>query len=980
MKRLATLLGLVFVACVTMLGGPAFAPSGPAAGASAPDGGLIAFVSNRDGNEEIYVMNADGSGLTDVSNSSDDDLSPAWSPNGARIAYLSYTPEPPSVYGDILVVNPDGTGRSRLTDTLSVGCCMAWSPDASKIAYVSHENGDSEIYVMNADGADKIRLTDNAAADLRPLWSPDGTKIAFQSIPPAGQGDIWVVDADGTGLINVTNHPAAESRFLWSADGSRIFFVSEDRSAPEAYAFLNTEIYAVNVDGTGIANLTNDPSQDGAVLRSDAILDDPSLSPDGTRILFWSGREPQGIYAMNADGSGQTHVADGADWAWSPDGLWIASGRVIDSQLSGIYTIAADGSGEKLLATMPTEDVIIGYIAPSPLWSPDGSKVVFDAPNNDHEGECGLGWSGTCNDIYLANADGSGMVNLTNNPARDHGPTWQPVPASAPEDRKVIFIQGIDSESGECGEDFLPRVQWMVDYLATNSWVSDRVPSLDSTEDFFYFSYSDTNAYCLGTNGLQDFQQPQYDDDNTCDGVADAANRLNTLVGALIYQHPHAKFDIVAHSMGGMVAAYWLQQHEDRRSRVNSVVTFDSPLRGIPFGAPLSALPGPCDQSTSQSQRDLTCGDYSQSDNRDVCTSEIVSTIQDIGDSVPFFTIDATQHAGPVEAVPRDRTTLLSSNSRLHCQFDDGHSSSWENGGLGGGDPLNCWVNFSWPTDPDDTPGSPTMLDPVADAKKVFVACAVASSSDPSACIQKLGSPKLPDGTLSEPSLAGGTEIQLANTSTFAVGDRILINPGMPNEEEDLVAGFGSILLASPLQFDHQAGEPVVKLSAPPSMMAGWNQACYLGAEQPIDQALAGIAGDLLGVYRLNSSQTFARWFPGRLDVSTITSVAPYQPLFVLMANAASWAQSPAEPPPTSAGLVQGWNNVCYAGETKSADDATVGMAGSFSILYRLGSDQTWGRFVPARPELSSITELNTYDSVLMLVTHVGGAQWIFNP
>ena len=119
------------------------------------------------------------------------------------------------------------------------------------------------------------------------------------------------------------------------------------------------------------------------------------------------------------------------------------------------------------------------------------------------------------------------------------------------------------------------------------------------------------------------------------------------------------------------------------------------------------------------------------------------------------------------------------------------------------------------------------------------------------------------------------------------------------------------------------------------------------------------------------------RWFPGKPELCTITTVAPYEPLFTLMTSDAAWTQTPSGTPPTSASLVQGWNNVCYSGETKSADDAT---AGAFSVLYRLESDQTWTRLLPGIPELSSITQLNQYDAVLVLVNQEGGATWTFEP
>ena len=160
-------------------------------------------------------------------------------------------------------------------------------------------------------------------------------------------------------------------------------------------------------------------------------------------------------------------------------------------------------------------------------------------------------------------------------------------------------------------------------------------------------------------------------------------------------------------------------------------------------------------------------------------------------------------------------------------------------------------------------------------------------------------------------------------------------------------------------------------------MAAGWNQPCYLGPEQPIVDA---VPGDVQAVYRLSQGQSFESWFPGRPDVSTITTVRPYEPLFILMAKDAAWSQTPSSTPPTSANLAQGWNSVCYAGTAKAPEDATSGIADELAILYTLGSDQTWGHYVPGWPEASDIAQLNQYDAVLMLVTESGGTSWTFDP
>jgi len=160
----------------------------------------------------------------------------------------------------------------------------------------------------------------------------------------------------------------------------------------------------------------------------------------------------------------------------------------------------------------------------------------------------------------------------------------------------------------------------------------------------------------------------------------------------------------------------------------------------------------------------------------------------------------------------------------------------------------------------------------------------------------------------------------------------------------------------------------------------GWDQLCYLGPQQPIEDALSDIAGDVQAVYRLSGGQNFDRWFPGRPAVSNITTVSPYEPLFVLMADGGAWEQTPSGTPPASLDLVEGWNSVCYLGQDKDAESATQGMAGQLAMLYRLGAGQTWGRYVPDRPEVSTIAQLEQYDAVLMLVTEPGGITWAFDP
>jgi hypothetical protein len=160
--------------------------------------------------------------------------------------------------------------------------------------------------------------------------------------------------------------------------------------------------------------------------------------------------------------------------------------------------------------------------------------------------------------------------------------------------------------------------------------------------------------------------------------------------------------------------------------------------------------------------------------------------------------------------------------------------------------------------------------------------------------------------------------------------------------------------------------------------MTGWNDSCYQGSEQQIDDALGGVAG-VQAVYRLKS-QTFERWFPGRPELSTITTVSPFDPLLILTTDGAAWTVMPNSDSPSSTPLSSGWSSICYLGDGKDTAAAATGIMGDFAVMYTLTPDQSWRRYIPGRPEVSNLERLETYTAVLILVTDPDGALWTFEP
>ncbi len=272
---------------------------------STPFGGgkRIAFVSSRDGNEEIYGMNIDGTDLTNLTHSPANDSIPAWSPDGKRIAFESNRDGNWEIY----TMNYDGSGQTRLTSNSFEDHDPDWSPDGMHIVFHSNRtDGVFRIWVMNADGSGQtpLTLTKGSTIDWAGSWSPDGKCIAYASLVN-GKGQIFVMNVDGSDRVNLTNHPSHNSVPHWSPDGTRIVFYSERDG--------NREVYVMNAAGSQVIRLTNHRATDYLA----------TWSPDGKHLVFTSERDGNpDIYMMNPDGTDVTHLVShsGDDFnpVWSP--------------------------------------------------------------------------------------------------------------------------------------------------------------------------------------------------------------------------------------------------------------------------------------------------------------------------------------------------------------------------------------------------------------------------------------------------------------------------------------------------------------------------------------------------------------------------------------------------------------------------------------------------------------------------------------
>ncbi len=326
--------------------------------------GKIAFVSDKDGFPNIYAANSDGSGLTRLTNNSEGD-------------------------GDIFPEGEDQYG-------------FAWSPEGSRMVFETARDDFIRWYVMNSDGSGESILTNDLLVepDSVPTWSPDGKRIAVMGL----EKGMCLLNADGTDLRCMELRYSAG--LTWSPDGQRLAFLTAGGgSAGE------DSVSIMNPDGSGRTEIANNAS-------GDSLL---SWSRDGTRIAFNSyylGANAD-VHVAHIDGSKATRLTDheAIDFhpAWSPAGDRIAFSSMRDGNYE-IYSMNTDGSDLFRLTDTVVHDVL-------PAWSPDGRQIAFVSLDQTRAEAGGEGYDA---DIYVVNADGSGLTLVADAIAGFAVPQWQP--------------------------------------------------------------------------------------------------------------------------------------------------------------------------------------------------------------------------------------------------------------------------------------------------------------------------------------------------------------------------------------------------------------------------------------------------------------------------------------------------------------------------------------------------------------------------
>ena len=297
-----------------------------------------------------------------------------------------------------------------------------------------------------------VRLTDNPLDDTAPSWTREG-RIRFYRILPDNHVEVWSMQADGSGQEPV-KMPDGKRIFIWSPDGQKIQYVKNED---------NSRVYLSNADGSGERQL---PFRGGGlsadsklityhqrlsgdnfeiftyaietgevrnVTNHDSFDADPSFSPDGKRIVFASSREGNAeIYSINIDGTDLTRLTNhpglDAHAAYSPDGTQIMFGSVRENENGDIYLMNADGSGIVKLFGWDKANETVGPGG----WSTDGTKIVFYSDRNGND------------DLYIVNAETVRPRLVHSDPDNDiRGFSF------SPDAGKIVYSREMEDKTGE---------------------------------------------------------------------------------------------------------------------------------------------------------------------------------------------------------------------------------------------------------------------------------------------------------------------------------------------------------------------------------------------------------------------------------------------------------------------------------------------------------------------------------------------------
>jgi TolB protein len=261
----------------------------------------ITSVRNKAGKETVHlkVADADGYNPQTIVSSKDPLMSPAWSPDGRKIAYVSFEHGKPSIW-----VQEVFTGRrEKLTSYKGINGAPAWSPDGRQMALTLSKGGNPDIYIMDLRSHSLRAVTHNPAIDTEAAWSPDGKYLVFTS-DRGGRPQIYRVPVGGGTPERLTFEGSYNARASYSPDGRYLTMVTR-------------------VNGNFRIGVMDLRSGNLRVLSDGSLDESPSFAPNGSMIIYATRANGKGVLAaVSTDGRVKQRLGlqagDVREPAWSP--------------------------------------------------------------------------------------------------------------------------------------------------------------------------------------------------------------------------------------------------------------------------------------------------------------------------------------------------------------------------------------------------------------------------------------------------------------------------------------------------------------------------------------------------------------------------------------------------------------------------------------------------------------------------------------